>query len=100
MPQTAGPCVNCGMFMPTKGGVAMYESRHQAPLARSKFVRRLLGHVLVACGLIAVSLGIGMFGYMLCERLSWIDAFLVTAALLFTPLLHRLLHRFHWDEKI
>ena len=26
--------------------------------------------------------------------------FLVTAALLFSPLLHRLLHRFHWDEKI
>jgi hypothetical protein len=25
--------------------------------------------------------------------------FIVTAALLFTPLLHRLLHRFHWDEK-
>ena len=24
--------------------------------------------------------------------------FLVTAALLFTPLLHRLLHHFHWDE--
>jgi hypothetical protein len=114
----------------------MYESRHQAPLARSKFVRRLLGHVLVACGLLAVSLGIGILGYMLCEGLSWIDAFLnaamllggmgpvdpphsaagklfagcyalyaglvflVTAALLFTPLLHRLLHRFHWDEKI
>ena len=26
--------------------------------------------------------------------------FIVTAALLFTPLLHRLLHRFHWDEKV
>jgi hypothetical protein len=25
--------------------------------------------------------------------------FIVTAALLFTPLLHRLLHRFHWDDK-
>ena len=25
--------------------------------------------------------------------------FLVTAALLFTPLLHRLMHRFHWDDK-
>ena len=27
-------------------------------------------------------------------------AFIVTAALLFTPTLHRLLHRFHWDEKV
>ena len=26
--------------------------------------------------------------------------FIVTAALLFTPILHRLIHRFHWDEKI
>jgi hypothetical protein len=25
--------------------------------------------------------------------------FIVTAALLFTPLLHRLMHRFHWDSK-
>jgi hypothetical protein len=25
--------------------------------------------------------------------------FIVTAALLFTPLLHRLMHRFHWDQK-
>jgi len=25
--------------------------------------------------------------------------FLVTAALLFTPLLHRLMHRFHWPER-
>ncbi|QKV56582.1 MAG: hypothetical protein HT580_04540 [Dechloromonas sp.] len=26
-------------------------------------------------------------------------AFLVTAGLLFTPVLHRLLHRFHWDSR-
>jgi hypothetical protein len=25
--------------------------------------------------------------------------FIVTAALLFTPMLHRLMHHFHWDEK-
>jgi hypothetical protein len=25
--------------------------------------------------------------------------FIVTAGLLFTPLLHRLMHRFHWDDK-
>jgi hypothetical protein len=25
--------------------------------------------------------------------------FIVTAALLFTPLLHRLMHHFHWNEK-
>lgn len=26
--------------------------------------------------------------------------FIVTAALLLTPLVHRLLHRFHWDQKL
>lgn len=26
--------------------------------------------------------------------------FIVTAALLFTPILHRVIHRFHWSEKI
>ena len=26
--------------------------------------------------------------------------FIVTAALVFTPILHRLLHKFHWDDKI
>jgi hypothetical protein len=26
--------------------------------------------------------------------------FIVSLALIFTPLLHRLLHRFHWDEKV
>jgi hypothetical protein len=26
--------------------------------------------------------------------------FLVTAAILFAPLLHRLLHRFHWSERL
>jgi hypothetical protein len=26
--------------------------------------------------------------------------FVVTAALVFTPVLHRVIHRFHWDEKL
>ena len=26
--------------------------------------------------------------------------FLITAALIFTPILHRLLHRFHWNERL
>jgi hypothetical protein len=26
--------------------------------------------------------------------------FIITAGLLFTPVLHRLMHRFHWDEKL
>ncbi len=112
----------------------MYEARHQPPLTRARFVRRLLGHSAVAIGLIGTSLAIGMSGYAWFEHLSWIDAFLnsamllggmgpvhfpqteagklfaglyalyaglvfiVSAALLISPVLHRLLHRFHWDR--
>ena len=113
----------------------MYETRKEAPLPRPRFTRRLVKHVTIAIGLIAVSLGMGMWGYRTFEHLSPLDAFLnaamllggmgpvnapvtpagklfaglfalyaglvfiVTAALLFTPLLHRLMHRFHWDDK-
>jgi hypothetical protein len=113
----------------------MYESKKQQPLARPVFARRLLVHAVIAVGLIAASLGIGIAGYVCFEHLTTLDAFLnaamllggmgpvnppvteagklfagcfalyaglvfiVTAALLFTPLLHRLMHRFHWDDK-
>jgi hypothetical protein len=113
----------------------MYESRTQKPVPRSMFARRVLIHTLIAAALVAVSLALGMAGYMSFEGLRPLDAFLnaamllggmgpvnapataggklfaglfalyaglvfiVTAALLFTPLLHRLMHRFHWDDK-
>jgi hypothetical protein len=113
----------------------MYESRAQPPLPRRVFIARLLSHVSVALGLLAVSLGAGMLGYVELEHLSWMDAFLntamllggmgpvnapvtpggklfaglyalyaglvfiATAALIFTPVAHRLLHKFHWDSK-
>jgi hypothetical protein len=114
----------------------MYEPRQAKPLSREAFVRRLAKHVAVAAALVALSLAVGMAGYMLFEHLSWIDAFLnasmlmggmgpvdpphtvagklfagcyalysglvfiVTAALMFTPVLHRLMHLFHWNEKL
>ncbi|HTD89650.1 MAG TPA: hypothetical protein VK663_03235 [Burkholderiales bacterium] len=114
----------------------VYESRQQPPIPRARFVQRLLRHVLATLGLLIASLLAGMVGYVVFERLSWIDAFLnaamllggmgpvnppltntgklfaglyalyaglvfiVSAALIFTPILHRLLHRFHWDEKV
>ena len=60
----------------------MYEHRHQHPLARPHFVRRMLAHISVAAALIAVSLGGGMIGYHSLEALSWQDAFLNAAMLL------------------
>ncbi|MFC7095231.1 hypothetical protein [Jeongeupia naejangsanensis] len=113
----------------------MYESRHQPPVSRGRFIRRLLGHLLVALILLLGSLGLGMLGYVRFEHLSWADAFvnaamllggmgpvnppqslagkifagcyalyaglvfIVTAALLFTPVFHRLMHRVHWDDE-
>ncbi|MES3024747.1 MAG: hypothetical protein V4857_24515 [Pseudomonadota bacterium] len=112
----------------------MYESRLQAPLARPHFLTRVLLHVLMALGLLALSLAIGMVGYVSCEGLPWIDAFLnsamllggmgpvdppqtpggklfaglyalyaglvfiVSAALIFAPVIHRVLHVFHCDD--
>ena len=114
----------------------MYESKRQPPLPRSRFLQRLAFHLAVALVLLAVSLAIGMIGYVALEKLSWMDAFLnaamllggmgpvnppqtssgklfaglyalyaglvfiATAALLFTPVLHRLMHHFHWNEKV
>jgi len=113
----------------------MYEQKSEPPLLREFFARRMCRHALIAIGLVAFSLAIGMTGYCWFEHLSLLDGFLntamllggmgpvnppvtaagkffagcfalyaglvfiVTAALLFTPLLHRLMHRFHWDDK-
>jgi hypothetical protein len=114
----------------------MYETKRQPPLSRELFARRLALHVAWAIGLLLISLAIGIVGYVCCERMRLIDAFLnsamllggmgpvnppqtfggklfagcfalyaglvfiATAALLFTPLLHRLMHHFHWSEKV
>ncbi len=114
----------------------MYESRKQAPLDHAQFVRRLFNHIAAAFILLVLSLGTGTVGYVVFERLSWVDAFLnatmllggmgpvnppqttlgklfagiyalyaglvfiVTAALIFTPILHRVIHLFHWDESV
>ena len=113
----------------------MYEAKHQPLLARSAFYRRITAHMAVAVGLILVSLGIGMAGYMATEQMPALDAFLnvamllggmgpvsplntsagklfagvfalyaglvfiACAALVLTPLLHRVLHHFHVSDK-
>ncbi|MBH9577263.1 hypothetical protein I7X39_10175 [Inhella sp. 1Y17] len=113
----------------------MYESRRHAPIPRAHFMRRLLGHFLVALGLLAASLLAGMAGYAYFEQLPWRDAFLnaamllggmgpvnspqsaggklfaglyalyaglvflVVLAIILTPLIHRLLHTFHWEDE-
>lgn len=111
----------------------MYESRKEAPLPHASFVQRLLRHLALVLGLLALSLLVGMSGYVYFEQLHWLDAFLnaamllggmgpvhlpVTAggkffagcyalyaglvfiaatALVLVPILHRVLHKFHWE---
>jgi hypothetical protein len=60
----------------------MYEHRSQPLLPRSLFLRRLLGHGLLAFSLVLVSLGIGVVGYHLTEGLPWLDALLNASMIL------------------
>lgn len=60
----------------------MYERRHHRPISRTRFLRRLAGHALVALALLGLSLGIGMGGYMAFEHLRPVDAFLNASMLL------------------
>lgn len=108
--------------------------RHNHPLlAPAAFLRRLVFSALLGFSLILISLVIGMIGYHVLEKLSWMDSFLnasmilsgmgplwspitdsgklfaglyalysglavlVIAGVIFAPLIHRLLHRFHAD---
>ena len=111
----------------------MYEKRRTPPIHRSAFATRILRHIALAGCLLAVSLGMGMSGYMYFEGLSAVDAFLnssmllggmgpvnppltnggklfagfyalyagllfvLSAAIVFTPVIHRVLHKFHWE---
>ena len=109
----------------------MYEHFRQPLISRAEFLLRIAWHVLIALGIVFVSLAIGIVGYHEFEGLSWIDAmvnaamilggmgpvnglntnagklfaaayalfsglvFLVAIAVIFAPIVHRFLHRFH-----
>ena len=59
-----------------------FEHRAQPVIPPRQFLVRLAHSGLIALGLIAISLGIGMVGYHTFEGLSWIDAFLNASMLL------------------
>lgn len=113
----------------------IYERRHQPPVSRAQFARRIALHAALVVLLLAVSLAVGMAGYMSFEGLPALDAFLNSAmllggmgpvdlpktpagklfaggyalyaglvfiaatALLLAPVVHRVMHRFHWDDR-
>lgn len=59
-----------------------FERKYEDPAPRSEFFQRLAGFFLVATGILAVALGIGVCGYhYLCE-LTWIDALLNASMIL------------------
>ena len=112
----------------------MYERRRHPLLSRTAFALRLARHAALAAFLMAVSLGVGMVGYVHYEQWGWRQAFLnsamllggmgqvhppvteggqlfsglyalyaglvflLVAGLLLAPLVHRLLHHFHWED--
>jgi hypothetical protein len=114
--------------------VKRFERQHE-PLAPPRhFALRLARSVAWGFTFVAVSLFIGMAGYHVFERMSWLDAFLnasmllagmgplasplsdagklfaglyalysgfavlIGAAIIFAPVIHRALHRFHLEE--
>ena len=88
----------------------MYEHRREWPLPRKAFLWRLAKHVAAALLVVLGSLVGGMGpvespatpGGKLFAGLYALYAgmvFLVVASLILAPVVHRVLHRFHWDDK-
>jgi hypothetical protein len=59
-----------------------YEHFRQPLISRAEFLLRIAWHVLVALGIVLVSLAIGIVGYHEFEGLSWIDATVNAAMIL------------------
>ncbi|HTB63001.1 MAG TPA: hypothetical protein VK737_05375 [Opitutales bacterium] len=53
----------------------MYERRHEPLLSRWVFAWRLVRHIAVAMGILAVCLVIGTLGYHHFEGMTWLNAF-------------------------
>jgi TRAP-type C4-dicarboxylate transport system permease small subunit len=113
----------------------IFERRHEKLAPVSVFVKRLVGSLAIALGLIAVALMIGIAGYRYIAGFSWVDSlleasmilggmgpvnqlpndhakifasayalfsgliFIAVMGLVLSPVVHRILHKFHVDEK-
>jgi hypothetical protein len=60
----------------------VYEHKTEPLLAREKYLKRVLAHLLTACGILGVSLSIGVAGYRITEGFSWIDSLLNASMIL------------------
>lgn len=113
----------------------MFEHHSKPLLPRREYYRRLARNAGLGLVVIAVSLGLGMTGYHVFEKLPWLDAFLNAAMILsgmgpvatvqtdagkmfagcyalysgialisivgiiFAPVVHRALHKFHLEDE-
>ena len=60
----------------------MYERRNHPLLSRAKFIRRVARHGVLALIVIAIALGIGVFGYHFIGQLGWVDSLLNASMIL------------------
>jgi len=113
----------------------MFEHHTKPLLPRRVYYRRLGYHAVLGLLVIIVSLGLGMIGYHVFEKLPWVDAFVNAAMILsgmgpvatlqtdagkifagcyalfsgltlvailgiiFAPVVHRFLHKFHLEDE-
>lgn len=63
-------------------GVYKFENRRQKLLPLDRFIRRLLGSVVIAASVVGVALAIGVLGYHLVAHLSWVDSILNASMIL------------------
>jgi hypothetical protein len=113
----------------------MFEHHTKPLLPRREYYRRIARNIGLGALVIALSLGIGMIGYHVFEKLPWIDAFLNASMILsgmgpvatlqsaggkifagcyalfsgialisivgiiFAPVVHRFLHKFHLEDE-
>jgi len=59
-----------------------YEHFRQPLISRTAFFLRIAWHVLIALGIVLVSLGIGIVGYHVFEGMAWIDSTVNAAMIL------------------
>jgi hypothetical protein len=111
----------------------MFEHRSTPLLPRRQFYQRLARCIALSLAVVVAALGVGMTGYHILEKMSWVDAFVnaamilsgmgpvgslntdagkifagcyalfsglafvTTIGIIFTPLFHRFLHKFHLE---
>ncbi len=59
-----------------------FDTKSEPIASQSEFLGRVSVNILAALVLLALALGVGMYGYHTTERMSWLDAFLNAAMLI------------------